>query len=220
MRTSVPLLVAGVLLAPRASEGASPHATTFSLEQHLKIREIPAGAKTLRVWFWMPSDDAAQQVTDVAVRSAPDGYRIVGDAVHGERVLYAQVAAPKAGELALAVDSVVRRSEVLTAVDPAASGAITDDVRRAYAEHLRGDVPNMEVDDRIRKIAGEICGAETNPVAQARAIYDYVVDTTDHYSKKTVTPSAIGSQSYCLDNHGGSCTDMHSLFVALCRARG
>ena len=78
----------------------------------------------------------------------------------------------------------------------------------------------MEVDARIRKIANEVCGNETNVVEQAHRIYNYVVDNTDHYSKKTVTASTIGSQAYCLENKGGSCTDMHSLFIALCRAPG
>jgi transglutaminase-like putative cysteine protease len=199
---------------------AVPHITTYAIEERLKIREIPAGAKKLRVWFWMPIDDAAQQVTDISVKSAPAGYKIVGDGVHGERLLYAEVAEPKAGDLSLAIAAIVQRREELATPDPQAAGALTADLRQFFAESLREDVPNMEVDARIRKIANEVCGDETNVVEQAHRIYNYVVDNTDHYSKKTVTASTIGSQAYCLENKGGSCTDMHSLFIALCRARG
>jgi transglutaminase-like putative cysteine protease len=209
---------AATLAAVKAAPGI-PHQSTYALRQNLKIKDIPAGAKSLRVWFFLPSDDASQEVTDIDVQAAPAGYEIVGDHVHGERVLYAEVANPAAGEVKLAVETRLRRCELLARGGAADTAPLTEDHRQAFAEHLRTDVPHMEVDARVRKIAADVCGDETNVLVQARRLYDYVVDTTEHYSKKTVQPSTIGSLTYCLDNKGGSCTDMHSLFIALCRAR-
>ena len=52
-----------------------------------------------------------------------------------------------------------------------------------FAEELRGDTPLMSVDEKSKKLADDICGTETNVVAQAKKIWMWVADYADHYSK-------------------------------------
>ena len=80
----------------------------------------------------------------------------------------------------------------------------------------------MVVDAKMKALADRLCGSETNVVRQARLLYDYVVDNDQHYSKSPTAPksSNLGDAEYCLANGGGACTDLHSLFGALARARG
>jgi transglutaminase-like putative cysteine protease len=48
-----------------------------------------------------------------------------------------------------------------------------------------------------------------------------VADYADHYSKDPTKPNCgIGDAGDCMTNAGGCCTDMHSLFIAMARARG
>lgn len=199
---------------------AGPRAATYRVHHALTVKDIPANSKKVRIWFWIPDDDDCQKLLDLSIRTAPAGYQITRDHQNGHRYLYAEVRDPGAA-VSLATDFVIRRTAASIPLDAAKAGALTDVHRTAFAEYLRRDCPHMEVNERIVKLANEICGNETNVVRQMRRLYDYVVDSSDHYSKeKAPKTSGQGSAEYCLDMHGGGCTDQHALLIALARARG
>jgi transglutaminase-like putative cysteine protease len=225
-RVATLALFAGTLLGlgPRSAisdDAAPPTSTTYQVEHQITVKDIPEGAKRVRIWFWLPDDDPSQKLLDLSVTDAPSGYQITRDPAYGHRYLYAEVAKPD-GEVHLATQFTLRRERESIALDPQAAGPLTDDHRALFAEYLRRDCPHMEVNDRVQALADELCGDETNVVLQAHKLFDYVVDNSDHYSKGNTAPksSGLGSVDYCLDQHGGGCTDQHSLFIALARARG
>jgi transglutaminase-like putative cysteine protease len=186
----------------------------------LTVKDVPEGSKSVRVWFWLPDDDDCQKLLDLSVVEAPTGYQITRDAANGHRYLYAEVQNPSK-TVNLATDFVIRRQAVSVALDPAKAGAITDLHRQVFAEYLRRDCPNMEVNDRIVDLASKTCGNDTNVVTQVRKLFDFVVDNTNHYSIPNAPKSSgKGSVEYCLDMKGGGCTDQHALFIAMARARG
>src|SRR5258706_2578855 len=79
----------------------------------------------------------------------------------------------------------------------------------------------MEVTADITALAEKICGQEQNVVRQSRLLFDWVVDNNNHYSKPGAPKSSgKGSVEYCLANKGGSCTDLHAVFIAMARSRG
>ena len=218
---------AGETKASSRSASARLASATYAVEQSLTIKNLPAGAKKVRIWFWLPQEEDAethaQRVADLSVARAPDGYRITRDAANGHRYLYAEVTNPLPGaETRLDTAFTVRRKAVSVALDPEKSGPMTDGERAAFARDLRRDVPWMPVDVRAARLARQICKNETNPVRQARLLYDYVIDYAEHYSKGTTAPKSSnrGDAGYCLANGGGACTDLHALFSALARARG
>ena len=56
---------------------------------------------------------------------------------------------------------------------------------------------------------------------QARQLLNFVATNTAHYSKDATKPScSVGDAESCIKHGGGCCTDIHSLFIALARARG
>jgi transglutaminase-like putative cysteine protease len=206
MRSSLASFAMGLSLllssanATRAGDaGELASASTYQIDHQLTVSGIPDGAAHVRVWFWLPDDDPCQRVLDLAVTDAPSGYRITRDPAYGHRYLYAEVSQP-AAEVHLGTAFTIRRLRESIALDPEAAGALTDDHRALFAEYLRRDCPYMEVTERIQTLADDLCGQETNVVLQARKLFDYVVDHSDQ--------------------HGGGCTDQHSLFIALARARG
>jgi transglutaminase-like putative cysteine protease len=216
------VMVVAVVVGVRAEAPTAAKSATYQVTHALTVNDLPQGTGKVQVWFWLPDDDTNQKLLDLTVREAPAGYRITRDPCYGHRYLYAEVDHPAAGaSLVLATDFVIRRSAAAVALDAERAGLLTAIHRAEFAEYLRRDVPNMETTDALTALANEICGSETNVVRQAKLLFDYVVDHTNHYSKAGAPKSSgKGSAEYCLTNKGGSCTDMHSLFIAMARARG
>lgn len=216
MRSFACCLFAAALLAVVTARGADPEAATYRVQHSLTVNKIPAGSKQVRIWFWLPDDDEFQKVLNLDVKSAPGGYQLVRDAGYGHRYLYAAVKNPK-DTANISTEFLLRRNSVSVPVTAGHAEPLTDAHRSLFAEYLRRDVPNMEVTPKIVALANEICGKETDEVKQAKALFDWVTDHTDHYSKGGTAPksSGKGSVEYCLSQKGGGCTDQHALFIRL-----
>ena len=227
MKTPTPLLLLAAMCIvtslPGQSSSSPIESTTrvYRVQQSVTLSEIPAGAKTVKWWIAIPGDDRHQEVLDFAVVSAPGAWRVVREPDHGNRFMYVEMAAPKADSLTTKVEFLLRRRPVFVNIDPAKAGPITDSHRRMFVDELRPDAPHMEVTPEIAKLANETCGAETNIAAQARRLLDAVADYADHYSKDPSKPKcSVGDAAACMTHAGGCCTDLHSMFIALARARG
>jgi hypothetical protein len=201
-------------------EEPATKSATYKITHSLKIKDIPAGSKNVRVWFWFPDDDPQQKLLEFKVPLAPAGFQLTRDAANGHRYLFAETENPGA-TLSLVTEFTLSRKSVHVPLDAAKAGPITEAHRQLFREYLRTDCPNMMVDNVIKAKAKEICGDETNVVAQARKLYDWVIANTNHYSKPGAPKSSgLGSAQICLDQKGGGCTDQHALFIAMARARG
>ena len=215
------LAILGLVVNLRAESAATPVTTTYRVEQNVTLSEIPAGAKTVKWWIAIPNDDRYQDVLDFSVVSAPGSWSTVTEPDHGNRFMLVEVANPPAGSLTTKVGFTLRRRSVFTEIDPAKAGPITDSHRRLFVDEMRQDAPHMAVSPRIAKMANETCGTETNIAKQASLLLNKVADYADHYSKDPSKPKcSLGDAEDCLTNAGGCCTDMHSMFIALARARG
>lgn len=194
---------------------------TYRVQQTVKLSDIPEGAKSVRWWISIPDNERHQDVLDFSVVTAPGTWRVERDADRGNRFLYVEVASPKPPAIETVVEFTVRREPVLVAIDPAKVTPITDLHRHMYAEEVRLDAPHMEVTPEIAAMAKSVCGDDANPATQARKLLQHVATVADHYSKDPTKPNCgIGDSATCLEKGGGCCTDLHSLFIALARARG
>jgi transglutaminase-like putative cysteine protease len=215
-----PLLLA--LLPGLPGSDASLGATrTYTVRQTAHLTRIDQGAKEVRWWVSIPDDERFQDVLDLKVVSAPGTWRVEREPSRGNRFLYIEVKDPKAAELEAVVEFTLRRQPVLVDVDPAKVGPITADHRTIFAAEVRQDEPHMAVTKEIAALAAKVCGDEQNPARETWKLLEYVAHETDHYSKDATKPRCgIGDAGECMTNQGGCCTDMHSLFIALARARG
>jgi len=206
----------------QAPAAPMPPEATYRIHHTLTIKNLPAGTKKVRVWFWLPQEDESQKILDFTVAQAPAGFRTEVDPATGMTYLYAEVDRPGADAIPISTDFTLCRHASATTLDPQKAGPLTDLHRTAFADDLRTNVPHMVVDAKMKALADRLCGSETNVVRQARLLYDYVVDNTQHYSKSPTAPKSSnqGDAEYCLASGGGACTDLHSLFGALARARG
>jgi transglutaminase-like putative cysteine protease len=225
----------GLLLPARADQAASPPAapapapqafapseTVFDVNHSITVKDLPEGARQVRVWFWMPEDRPEQTVRDFRLAEAPDGTRLTRDPGYGRSWVYAEAAADPDRPARLVTTFTLARRSVGGLADAARATPVTEEHRRTFARELRRDEKHMEVTPEIQAIADELCGDESNPVTQARLLFHYVILKSDHYSKFGPTPVGLclGDAMECLAGTGDCCTDQHALFIALMRARG
>ncbi|MEO7319871.1 MAG: transglutaminase-like domain-containing protein [Chthoniobacteraceae bacterium] len=196
--------------------------TTYIVRQEFTVKDVPAGAKSVRGWFWMPEDRPEQKVLGFRVVEAPQSFQITRDPRYGRSWLYANGKASADQPLRVITEFTVLRRSVAGLADAAKAAPLSEQDRRAFSAELRRDEKHMEVSPALQKIADDIAGKETNPVVQARMFFDYVIAQSDHYSKFGSMPQGkcLGDANECLGGTGDCCTDQHALFIALCRARG
>lgn len=208
-----------IFAADSTKDGASPlrHAT-FELKNEVKVK-VPEGAKQVRVWMALPQEEEAQQVSDMRIET-PYPWRIARDS-EGSRVLYLEAKNPQEKEFSIATTFVVTRWEVRHAIDPGKARPISDVDRARFAEYLQAN-KYVVIDDEIRRLADQIVGSETNPVLEARKLYDWVLQNVDYWVKdpEHKKASPVGSSTYCLTFKTGNCTDFESLWASLARAKG
>ncbi len=198
-----------------------PPARIYRVRQIASVTEIPQHAGVLKFWVSVPTENRHQEILDLRVVSAPGKWRIAHDSDRANRFLYVEVEKPPAGTIEVIVDYVLRREQVLVQVDPARVGDFSADYRTIFSESLRIDSPHMTVTAAIRRMAEQACGSETNPYLKAQLILEHVAKQVDHYSKDPSKPSCgVGDATLCIEQGGGCCTDLHSLFIAMARALG
>lgn len=208
-------MLVGLLLAPPVLAD-----TTYTVRQTFTVKDVPAGTKKVRGWFWMPEDRPEQRVLELRVTEGPGALRITRDPRYGRSWIYAETAGDQ--PLRVVTEFKVLRRKVSGLADATKASPMTEEHRRVFAAALRRDEKHMEVTSEIQKIADELAGSEKNPVLQARRFFDFVIEKSDHYSKSGPSPKGkgLGDATECLRGVGDTCTDQHALFIALCRARG
>ena len=69
----------------------------------------------------------------------------------------------------------------------------------------------------MKKLANEVTAGKTTTVDQAHAIYDYLLATMKY--DKTIPGWGHGDTERACDIKAGNCTDFHSLFMSMARAK-
>ena len=185
------------------------------------VTRIPAptlGAKTLRIWIPMPQSDPYQAIGSLKIES-PFPYAKYRDPEYGNEYLYLQVPAAKVSSLEeVRMSFQVTRQEHRVELSPhpvSAQSAVVDatDLQRFLQPDRR--VPLQGV---IAELAAQETRGIQDPLAKARAIYNYVIATMRY--DKSGTGWGRGDAKYACDVRTGNCTDFHSYFIALARSIG
>ena len=89
------------------------------------------------------------------------------------------------------------------------------DINSEIYEKYTKDEYKIET-DYFRQITANVVGDETNPIEQARLIYDFVIDRVNYYQMG----GRLGGAKYAYLNRKGECGDYSALFVAMARSIG
>lgn len=199
-----------LLFLSTMNTAAQPRERTFEATYTATLSDIPRGAGTMTVWIPIPVSRDGQEISGLKIDSPYEWHRAI-EPEFGDAYAYARVRRPASGSFSVRVSFKAKRREITEAslADTRASNAQLQ--RALKADRL------VTISPRIRKLADEITAGKTSRIAQAHAIYDYLV-TTMKYDKSFPGWGNGDSERAC-DIHAGNCTDFHSLFISLARAK-
>ncbi len=182
-----------------------------------RILGLPEGAKISRIWIPLPQSDSYQTISDLRIES-PFAYSTHRDSEYGNEYVYLEVPAAKVAapaEVRVHFRATRQEHRVALGAQPIAAktGAGAGELQRFLQPDQR--VP-------LEGIIGELFAQETrgmqDPLAKARAIYDYVIATMRY--DKSGTGWGNGDAIWACTAKRGNCTDFHSLFIGMMRAAG
>jgi len=214
-------LMLSVWTAARAESSTTARAAlpdrvrTFNFTYHADIPVSNPSAKKFEAWIPLPREDAFQQIRDLKIET-PVHFEIVDQGTNGNRVAHLEASAPIPAAVAVTMTfAVTRREEAADMV--AAARDIPEPTDGHFAAYLEPSrlVP---LTGRIAQVSANLAETDSTPLQQARVDYEYVTSIMKY--DKTGTGWGRGDALYACDVRRGNCTDFHSLFIGLARARG
>ncbi|MFN0009869.1 MAG: transglutaminase-like domain-containing protein [Planctomycetota bacterium] len=209
--TPLPAVVDEASPAPKIAE-----TRTYRIRQTVMLADVPETAKEVRLWVPIPADGTWQHVLDRRVVEAPEGWSLVHQAECDADMVV--VTTKGGGSPKVVVETTVLRES--PKYDLAAYAGQELQSKLFYSE-TKPDAPLMTADARVSELAAKACAGEKNLSRKVVKLLDAVANVADHYSKDATKPSCgRGAAEDCLENGGGCCTDLHSLFIAAARQQG
>ena len=184
---------------------------TFAVSYTARIKDIPAGAKKVRVWLPVPQDSTVQKIKDLSFSREMSQSN---EPKYGNRIAYAEIESPGTSA-EITMKFVCTRQEIKS--DLAKLAGDGSDPSGSFPV-FRGPDRLVLVDAEMKKLSDEVTQGKKDTVEKARAIYQYVLDKMAY--DKSGTGWGTGSTKFACEVGKGNCTDFHALFNSLCRAQG
>jgi transglutaminase-like putative cysteine protease len=196
----------------------SPPSRTFRFTYNFTVKDIPSGAKQVRVWVPVPHTDQHQTVRIVSIK-APEKTQMTQEPEYGNRMMYAEIQNPAAAKAEFTLEYEVTRREYSRG-DYAQLERADQKPALMPASMNRFVAPDnlIPTDGKIKALAIEVTGSQIGTVAKAKAAYDYLF--TNMRYDKTGTGWGRGDAVWACDVKHGNCTDFHSPFIGMLRADG
>lgn len=196
---------------PTPAQLRAEPAVRFNFHYTFSLKDVPTDAGSVRVWVPLPRNDALQQAELVSIDSPVEGRRTV-EPVHGNAMMVFDVT-PSEGATATwklswrITRRELRGSEADRSADPPVGSYLK-------AERL---VPS---DGVVAELANQAAGSPgaTSIAELTRRMYDFTLSHMN-YSKQGVGWGR-GDAVWACDSKYGNCTDFHSVFIGMCRAKG
>jgi transglutaminase-like putative cysteine protease len=203
------LVAAG--LPARADEKkvpAAPRSRTFQFTYRATVTGLQAG-ETARVWLPVPPSNDVQTVSIVS-RDLPGESRLGKEKKFGNQILYFEAKADAEGKVPFQIVYRVTRKEV----KGEASKDMIEDAAQ-LAKFLQADARVPVGGKPLELIKGKELPMDQEKIA--RVLYD-LVNGHVRYSKEGTGWGRGDSEWVCQSGYG-NCTDFHSLFMSLARAK-
>jgi len=204
-------LLAVFALAASPAVAAQKRHVVFTYD--VVVHDIPASAKVIDLWIPTPPETEGQEVLSLSVAAATNG-AFLKERTYGNRVWHGRFDRPADGTIRATLTVELIRSDRtgLLADQPQSHGPHIPTRRFLQASRL------VPLTRRFSQIAEKAIGANPTPIAQARALYNYVLNRMTY--DKSGQRWGRGDAVYACDVGKGNCSDFHSLFIALSRSAG
>ncbi len=200
-------LLAAASSAFAADTKAPPRSRTFLFSYQATVTGLPAG-QTARIWLPVPPSSDEQQVM-MTNKEVPAGARLTREPQYGNDMLYGEAKADAAGKVTMSITYRVTRREVK------GETPLRPEDKSLLARFLQADA-KVPIDGKpLTLVAARDVPADQ--LGAARVFYD-VVNNHMRYSKEG-TGWGQGDSVWACDSKYGNCSDFHSLFISLSRAR-
>jgi transglutaminase-like putative cysteine protease len=198
------------LLAGSAWAAAVQRAGIVTLEVDLSAQ---AAGKEAKLWVPYPTSDRNQLVNDIKVTGDFASSGVYTDQAHGTPILYAEW--PRnAASRKLVFSFRVERKEIAQRDLPSKEPSWN---RSDYSEYLQPTSRGPR-DGEVKILADRITRGKSTNLEKTRAIYDWTVENM--FRDPNTKGCGLGDVCALLKKPGGKCTDISSVFIALCRASG
>jgi transglutaminase-like putative cysteine protease len=183
---------------------------TFRFDYGATLTGLKAGEE-VRVWLPVPPSNDEQQV-EIVAQELPAEATLGTEMKYGNQMLSFAMKAPEGGSLPMRVSFRVERREV-RAIAEEGGEPISEEEREQFLK------PDALVPIKGKPLALiEQLALANDPLALGRQLYDRVGEHMA-YSKEG-TGWGQGDVLWACGSRYGNCTDFHSLFISLARARG
>ena len=173
---------------------------SFEFSYRVELPEIKGQAQ---MWIPVATTDDYQKV-EVMSMSIPVDYQLIKDEEFNNTILYLEPDAAQSNQTI----------EVLYRVKRIEKGPV--EASEPEDDRFLADDALVPVGGRFETVAKEATqGREVNPLMQARALYDYIIDNM-RYMK--FGDYGNGDSNYACDLRTGNCTEFHSFFMSLARS--
>ena len=215
--------LAPVLVRAQVKQEASANGVRRFRVTQTHVLKAPQGSEgVMKLWVPIPEDAASFQRL-VQLRwsgNAPQAY-LTSDNAYNAKTLLAEW--PDCAQpMQLTVEMLIETQNW----EPAKQGLLDayqppEKIEYpAEAKRFLGASRHIQLDGIVKEYADKIVGNETNPLKQARLIYEWV--SANMVRDNSVVGCGVGDVGQILTSGKlvGKCTDMGSVFVALARAIG
>jgi transglutaminase-like putative cysteine protease len=197
-----------------ASSAPPDRVRSFEFTYHAEM-PVATTAKKFEAWIPLPREDPFQQVRGLKI-DTPVHFEVVDQGSNGNRVAHIEAHAPLPASIPITMTFAIMRRE--EAADMAAAARdVPEPSDGRFAQYL---APNrlVPLTGRIAQVSANLAEMDASPLQQARTDYEYVTSVMKY--DKSGTGWGRGDAVYACDVRRGNCTDFHSLFIGLTRARG
>ena len=186
----------------------------FTFHYAFTVKNVDSGKK-VRVWIPLAQTDSFQEVKVLSFK-ADLPLKKMRESKHENEILYADVEKAAQPEFHFDVEyDVVRHERIAFPAPPKITRTALTPQERQLDLQPDALVPTSGLPADLAK---QVTRGKSDPVEEARAIYDYVFATMKY--DKTGTGWGRGDVLYACDAKKGNCTDFHSLFIAMARSQG
>lgn len=175
--------------------------------------KAPESSKEVRLWVPFPVSDANQTIEDVKISGNYSYQGIYKEKEFGNSILYAEWKNPM-NNRTLSYTFYVRRKELVRKDFPRNEPSFN---KKEFERYLT-PTSLSPTSGKVKETAENITRGKKTTHAKARAIYDWIVDNM--YRDPKIKGCGIGEVEKLLENLGGKCGDIHSVYVALARSVG
>ncbi|MCZ7646204.1 MAG: transglutaminase-like domain-containing protein [Planctomycetota bacterium] len=199
--------------AREAPSGKRARSFTFTYQAFVK--EVPAGAKKLKLWIPVPRSDAHQTIGNVKI--APEARRIELEEESGNRMAYWEFKDEDLKPVTVTMTFDCERREIAArdlALDRPLSPRELDGLKEYLEAHEK-----VPVGGEFKDLALKAVGGAKSPLEQTKAAYDFVFANMK-YGKPEGKAWGQGDTWYACREGVGNCTDFHALFMSIGRSVG